>query len=63
MTQDGETYLGDGLYASYDGWQFCLRAPRTTGDHFVYLEPVVYEAFIKYVQQNLQAPRRPGQVS
>jgi len=25
---DKETYLGDGLYASYDGWQICLRAPR-----------------------------------
>jgi hypothetical protein len=23
-----ETYLGDGLYASFDGWQVKLRAPR-----------------------------------
>lgn len=36
---DNETYLGDGLYASFDGWQIKLRAPRENGDHVVYLEP------------------------
>jgi hypothetical protein len=34
-----ETYLGDGLYASFDGYQIKLRAPREDGDHVVYLEP------------------------
>ena len=33
-----ETYLGDGLYASFDGWQIKLRAPREGGDHEVFLE-------------------------
>lgn len=33
-----ETYLGDGLYASFDGWQIYLRAPREDGDHFVALD-------------------------
>jgi hypothetical protein len=33
------TYLGDGLYASFDGYQICLRAPHEDGDHVVYLEP------------------------
>jgi len=33
-----ETYLGDGLYASWDGWQVRLRAPREHGDHEVFLE-------------------------
>lgn len=43
-----EEYLGDGLYASFDGWHFMLRAPRTAQqqqrsprpmeDHVVYLE-------------------------
>lgn len=45
-----ETYLGDGLYASYDGWQFCLRAPRPDGDHCVYLEPSVLASFQRYVK-------------
>lgn len=47
---NNETYLGDGLYVSFDGWQFCLRAPRLEGDHFVYLEPSVYEAFVKFAE-------------
>jgi hypothetical protein len=33
-----ETYLGDGLYCSWDGWQVKLRAPREGGDHVVFLE-------------------------
>src|SRR5260370_11469933 len=46
---DKETYLGDGLYASCDGCQICLRAPRDGIDHFVYLEPAVLVAFERYV--------------
>jgi hypothetical protein len=45
-----EQYLGDGLFASFDGWQFCLRAPRQGGDHLVYLEPHVLASFIAYVR-------------
>lgn len=33
-----EEYLGDGLYVSFDGWHYCIRAPREGGDHVVYLE-------------------------
>lgn len=50
---DGETYLGDGLYASFDGYQIQLRAPRFEGDHFVYLEPDVYAALRRYADQRL----------
>lgn len=46
-----ETYLGDGLYASHDGWQFKLRAPQHDGEHAVYLEPAVLAAFQRYVKQ------------
>ena len=45
-----ETYLGDGLYVSFDGWQLTLRAPRAAGDHYVCLEPVVWEALLEYVE-------------
>lgn len=34
-----EHYLGDGLYASFDGHQIVLRAPREPEDHWVALEP------------------------
>jgi hypothetical protein len=43
-TQGREEYLGDGLYASFDGWQVILRAPREGGDHVVALEPEVYRS-------------------
>jgi hypothetical protein len=42
MKEQKETYLGDGLYASFDGWQIKLRAPRLEGDHEVFMEPTVY---------------------
>jgi hypothetical protein len=46
-----ETYLGDGLYISFDGYQVKLRAPRDGGDHEVYLEPSVLDAFCKWLEQ------------
>lgn len=48
---NNETYLGDGLYASFDGWQFCLRTPRGDDDHVVYLEPGVLAAFQRYIKE------------
>ncbi len=47
---DKETYLGDGLYASFDGYQIKLRAPREDGDHEVYMEPEVYTALQAFVE-------------
>jgi hypothetical protein len=45
-----ETYLGDGLYASFDGWQVKLRAPREGGDHEVFLEDgVTLQTFLEFV--------------
>lgn len=44
-----ETYLGDGLYPSFDGYQIILRAPREGGDHHVGLEPAVYQALLDFV--------------
>ena len=48
---DKETYLGDGLYASFDGYQIKLRAPRSGGDSEVFLEPTTLVAFERYVQK------------
>lgn len=50
-----ETYLGDGLYASFDGCQFKLRAPREDGDHEVYLEPATYNALVRFVASTCRA--------
>ncbi len=49
MTQPKETYLGDGLYCSFDGFHIILRAPRADGDHWVGLEPQVYAALTEFV--------------
>lgn len=61
-----EKYLGDGVYASFDGYQIWLRTPRLTGDHTIALEPKVFEALLQY-QQDLTrtkarfgAPLEPG---
>jgi hypothetical protein len=50
VTED-ETYLGDGLYASFDGYQIKLRAPRDGADHEVYLEPLVLENFLDWIKR------------
>lgn len=44
-----ETYLGDGLYASFDGYQIRLRAPRFEGDHEVFLDRSVLVNFFHYL--------------
>ena len=46
-----EVYLGDGLYASFDGWMLTLRAPRENGDHWVGLEPQIMQNLLDYWQQ------------
>jgi hypothetical protein len=45
-----EQYLGDGLYASFDGHQVILRAPRIDGDHWVGLEPIAMHALFNYLE-------------
>ena len=50
-----EVYLGDGLYASFDGSMIKLRAPRYEGDHWVGLEPGVLQAFDEYRRDLVRA--------
>jgi hypothetical protein len=46
---ESENHLGDGLYASFDGFQVRLRAPREGGDHEVFLEQSTLQAFLQYL--------------
>mgnify|MGYP001394814390 CR=1 FL=1 len=50
MTPVHVTYLGDGLYASWDGYQVKLMAnsPASPTDT-VYLDPAVYQALVEWV--------------
>jgi hypothetical protein len=50
MKRENETYLGDGLYASFDGWQIWLRAPRLGGDHVVALDVEMCGRLAAYVE-------------
>ena len=60
MTETSECYLGDGLYARFDGWQVILRAPRDGGDHIVALEPEVVAALVTFLADlNRQSPGVP----
>jgi len=47
---ENEVYLGDGLYAKFDGWNFWLRTRRETGDHYIALEPDVLASFLEFVR-------------
>lgn len=48
-----EEYLGDGLYASFDGEQICLRAPRENGNDLVYMDAAVLLAFNDFCKRRI----------
>ena len=52
-----ETYLGDGLYASFDGSKISLSAPREGGDHRVALEPSTYHALVTFAERCWPPPK------
>ena len=43
-------YLGDGVYASFDGHGLELTTERGNNTHWIYLEPDVYQNLLTYVQ-------------
>ncbi len=52
---DEETYLGDGLYVSWDGEHFRLRAPRARDhNHFVFLDAEVLRNFLDYLEKIME---------
>jgi hypothetical protein len=56
MTQD--TYLGDGVYASFDGYHIWLAANHHE-NKVVALEPAVLRALIDYAQRiGVLAPQK-----
>ncbi len=49
--RNAKTFVGDGVYVSFDGWQIILRAPRENGDHYVALDPMVYAAMMGWIKR------------
>jgi len=49
-----KTYLGDGLYATFDGYHFILSTSRENGEHWVGLEPYTFDALLAYRKEVYQ---------
>jgi len=52
MNNNEKVYLGDGVYARYDGYNVVLTAEngeRATNE--IYLEPVVFDLLLDYVER------------
>lgn len=45
------TYLGDGVYATFDGYQIWLKTQYSDRTHVVALEPATQEALNNYIEE------------
>lgn len=43
-----ETYIGDGVYASFDGYQIWLRTVRDDAEHMIAIDHRTFEALYQY---------------
>jgi len=56
MPDEKREYLGDGVYASFDGWHIWLvTGSHDNPDNRVALEPSVYNALVRYHDQLVKA--------
>lgn len=54
-----QEYIGDGVYASFDGYHIWLRTEREMGQwHEIALEPSVFHALTQYRTRIYQAARQ-----
>lgn len=44
-----KTYIGDGVYAEYDGCGVWLMTERANGQHRIYLEPQMLDKITDYI--------------
>ena len=58
MSEPRKVYIGDGVYASHDGYHIWLTTERDGGEHSIALEPPVLDAlFGRASQFGWQPPR------
>ena len=50
-----ERYIGDGVYADFDGYHIVLKTDRENGWHTIYLEPSVMSALMDMNAEILRA--------
>lgn len=55
-------YLGDSVYAEYDGYHICLTTENGTGvaDNRIYIEPPVLAELIKYAAEVYKSKKPPS---
>ena len=61
MPEREREYLGDGVYASFDGYHIWLRTGAHEGPHVtnkIALEPAVFAALVEYERQVWDTQRK-----
>ncbi len=49
-----ETYLGDSVYAAYDGYYLTLTTNNGEGPtNTIYMEPAVYQALVEFSREKM----------
>jgi hypothetical protein len=57
-----KVYIGDGVYARWDGMTVLLETERDTGKHYIYLEPGHVASIAKLIETEPRiAKRRMGE--
>lgn len=51
MPDEHDDYLGDGVYASYDGYHIWLDTRAQFPVNRIALEPAVFEALLRYAKR------------
>lgn len=51
-----EAYLGDGVYASFDGYSMTLALPCQPGGVEIVIDPSVYQALVKFWEESHRPP-------
>jgi len=51
-------YIGDGVYATFDGYAVTLDTQRNHGTHYIVLEPSILQALILYAEKHMGKPNK-----
>jgi hypothetical protein len=58
-----KVYIGDGVYARWNGMSVLLETERDSGTHYIYLEPQHVESIAKLVQSETRIAKRQSAMS
>lgn len=57
MSDAAESYIGDSVYVSHDGYQLKLRTEGLSGEHVVYIDPSVWVMLAAYHEREVRENR------